>query len=57
MKYEVSKEEKFNPIIQDEAFHNLKNMTLPRYYPIFPFFNYGMIPQTWESSIIKDPTL
>ena len=46
-KMEVSKEDIYNPIKQD------KNKDgSPRYYSYgTPFFNYGLLPQTWE-----DPT-
>ena len=44
-KMEVTKGRKHNPIKQD-----LKD-TVPRYYRYgVPFFNYGMLPQTWESN-------
>ncbi len=46
-KYEVNKEEAFNPIIQD-----IKNGKIRFYHgPIF--WNYGMIPQTWENESKK----
>eukprot|EP00469_Lotharella_globosa_P002160 CAMPEP_0167796376 /NCGR_PEP_ID=MMETSP0111_2-20121227/15002_1 /TAXON_ID=91324 /ORGANISM="Lotharella globosa, Strain CCCM811" /LENGTH=958 /DNA_ID=CAMNT_0007690239 /DNA_START=302 /DNA_END=3175 /DNA_ORIENTATION=+ len=42
-KLEVNKETEHNPIMQD-----VKN-NQPRYYRYgVPFFNYGMLPQTWE---------
>mmetsp|Transcript_1130 Transcript_1130/g.1570 ORF Transcript_1130/g.1570 Transcript_1130/m.1570 type:complete len:985 (-) Transcript_1130:332-3286(-) len=48
-KLEVNKEEKHNPIKQDVK----KNK--PRYYKYgVPFFNYGMLPQTWEDPAKKD---
>ena len=41
-KMEVSKEEMGNPIMQD-----IKDKR-PRYYSYgIPFFNYGLLPQTW----------
>jgi len=44
-KMEVSKTEPGNPIMQDE-----KN-SKPRFYSYgIPFFNYGLLPQTWEDS-------
>lgn len=44
-KMEVSKTELHNPIMQD-----VKNGQ-PRYYTYgTPFFNYGLLPQTWEDS-------
>jgi 3'-phosphoadenosine 5'-phosphosulfate synthase len=49
-KMEVSKTEPHNPIMQD-----VKN-GLPRYYTYgTPFFNYGLLPQTWEDSTHVDP--
>jgi len=43
-KMEVSKDNIYNPIMQD----NNKDGS-PRYYTYgTPFFNYGLIPQTWE---------
>lgn len=42
-KMEVSLSEKFNPISQD-----VKNGK-PRFLPIVPLFNYGMLPQTFEA--------
>lgn len=42
-KMEVNLSEKFNPIAQD-----VKNGK-PRYLPIKPRFNYGMMPQTFET--------
>mmetsp|Transcript_4405 Transcript_4405/g.4414 ORF Transcript_4405/g.4414 Transcript_4405/m.4414 type:complete len:1042 (-) Transcript_4405:328-3453(-) len=44
-KMEVSKNEPHNPIMQD-----VKD-SKPRYYTYgTPFFNYGLLPQTWEDS-------
>ena len=49
-KMEVSKSEAHNPIMQD-----VKN-SAPRYYTYgTPFFNYGLLPQTWEDSTYVDP--
>jgi 3'-phosphoadenosine 5'-phosphosulfate synthase len=49
-KMEVSKTELHNPIMQD-----VKNGS-PRYYTYgTPFFNYGLLPQTWEDSTYIDP--
>ena len=49
-KMEVMKEIFDNPIMQDE-----KNGR-PRYYTYgVPFFNYGLLPQTWEDPTIADP--
>merc|ERR1712146_438944 len=48
-KLEVNKETKGNPIKQDTK----KNQ--PRFYVYgIPFFNYGMLPQTWEDPQHKD---
>lgn len=49
-KMEVMKGEPKNPIMQDT-----KNGK-PRYYTYgVPFFNYGLIPRTWENSEYVDP--
>lgn len=49
-KMEVSKEEIGNPIMQD-----IKD-NRPRYYSYgIPFFNYGLLPQTWENPTVSDP--
>ena len=49
-KMEVSKEEMGNPIMQD-----IKDKR-PRYYSYgIPFFNYGLLPQTWENPTVSDP--
>jgi inorganic pyrophosphatase len=49
-KMEVMKEVEGNPIMQDS-----KN-NLPRYYSYgVPFFNYGLLPQTWEDPHVIDP--
>jgi len=46
-KMEVSKELPSNPIIQDSK------KGLPRYYGYgTPFFNYGLLPQTWEDPAV-----
>jgi 3'-phosphoadenosine 5'-phosphosulfate synthase len=48
-KMEIQKEMKGNPISQD---HNKDGS--PRYYTYgTPFFNYGLIPQTWEDPDLK----
>jgi 3'-phosphoadenosine 5'-phosphosulfate synthase len=50
-KMEVSKEELDNPIMQD-----IKD-NRPRYYSYgIPFFNYGLLPQTWEDPTVADPS-
>jgi len=49
-KMEVMKDVPGNPIMQDT-----KN-GMPRYYTYgTPFFNYGLLPQTWEDSTYADP--
>jgi 3'-phosphoadenosine 5'-phosphosulfate synthase len=51
-KMEVSKEHSNNPIAQD-----VNKDGTPRYYTYgTPFFNYGLIPQTWEDPNVKSPT-
>lgn len=48
-KMEVMKEEPGNPIMQDTKDN------APRYYSYgVPFFNYGLLPQTWEDPNYKD---
>lgn len=48
---EVMKDVPFNPIMQDES------NGMPRYYTYgVPFFNYGLIPQTWEDPHLKVST-
>ena len=49
-KMEVTKDQIDNPIMQD-----IKD-NKPRYYSYgVPFFNYGLLPQTWEDPTISDP--
>ncbi|KDO33454.1 hypothetical protein SPRG_02261 [Saprolegnia parasitica CBS 223.65] len=49
-KMEVQKKIPFNPIMQDTTKTNHS-----RYYMYaVPFFNYGMLPRTWEDPAIKD---
>jgi 3'-phosphoadenosine 5'-phosphosulfate synthase len=51
-KMEVSKDEVDNPIMQD-----IKD-NRPRYYSYgIPFFNYGLLPQTWEDPTVADPSV
>lgn len=48
-KMEVSKEKYRNPIMQDT-----NKDGSPRYYTYgVPFFNYGLLPQTWEDPALK----
>lgn len=50
-KMEVNKENSGNPIMQDT-----NKDGSPRYYTYgTPFFNYGLIPQTWEDPSLKSP--
>jgi len=50
-KMEVTKEARQNAIAQD-----LNKDGSPRYYSYgTPFFNYGLIPQTWEDPDLKSP--
>lgn len=47
-KMEVMKDVEYNPIMQDES------KGKPRYYTYgVPFFNYGLLPQTWEDPYLK----
>jgi 3'-phosphoadenosine 5'-phosphosulfate synthase len=49
-KMEVMKDRPGNPIMQDTKDN------VPRYYSYgTPFFNYGLLPQTWEDPSYKDP--
>lgn len=49
-KMEVMKDEPGNPIMQDTKDN------APRYYSYgVPFFNYGLLPQTWEDPNVVDP--
>jgi len=50
-KMEVATKEAGNPIAQDEKKGKLRDY----HGPIF--WNYGMIPQTWEDPNVEDPTL
>jgi inorganic pyrophosphatase len=48
-KMEISRDVEFNPIIQDlEQCDEAPSGKKLRDYAIFPIFNYGAIPQTWE---------
>ena len=50
-KMEVTKEKWYNPIMQDT-----NKDGSPRYYTYgTPFFNYGLLPQTWEDPAVKSP--
>lgn len=52
-KFEVNKEETFNPIKQDTKINKITKESYLRFYKLAPDFNYGMIPRTWENSKIK----
>lgn len=54
-KMEISKKEKFNPIIQDVKKNKLRfvNNCFPHHGYIW---NYGALPQTWEDPNVKDET-
>eukprot|EP00635_Sarcinochrysidales_sp_CCMP3193_P013541 CAMPEP_0118904606 /NCGR_PEP_ID=MMETSP1166-20130328/9000_1 /TAXON_ID=1104430 /ORGANISM="Chrysoreinhardia sp, Strain CCMP3193" /LENGTH=1143 /DNA_ID=CAMNT_0006843863 /DNA_START=17 /DNA_END=3448 /DNA_ORIENTATION=+ len=50
-KMEVTKDKWYNPIQQDS-----NKDGSPRYYTYgTPFFNYGLLPQTWEDPDVKTP--
>lgn len=53
-KMEVATEEEFNPTKQDTNKSRHTGEKQLRYYAKFPFFNYGMLPQTWEDSTHRD---
>lgn len=50
-KMEVNKEEPHNPIMQDTTHHGTRGRN---YLYGVPFFNYGLLPQTWEDPSVKD---
>lgn len=52
-KFEISKEESFNPIAQDTKKGKLRFVN--NIFPVFGYpFNYGAIPQTWEDPNVED---
>ena len=53
-KMELCKTENDHPLWQDvrKSKYNPGEEEL-RYYALFPLFNYGYFPQTWENSLIK----
>ena len=53
-KMEVASDEAFNPFKQDTNKSRHTGEKQLRYYAKFPLFNYGMLPQTWENSTVKD---
>ena len=53
-KYEISRYEKLNPVMQDRKEDSLRY--LPNLFPWHGHFcNYGAIPQTWEDPYKEDP--
>uniref|UniRef100_A0AAV1U9P6 Adenylyl-sulfate kinase n=1 Tax=Peronospora matthiolae TaxID=2874970 RepID=A0AAV1U9P6_9STRA len=50
-KMEVNKEEQYNPIMQDTTHNGTRGRD---YLYGVPFFNYGLLPQTWEDPGVKD---
>lgn len=53
-KFEICKEEAFNPICQDVK--NGKVRFVKNLFPTFGYpFNYGALPQTWENPGMEDP--
>lgn len=53
-KFECDLKNEFNPIIQDIKKNPLDSSeTIPRFYPMYPLFNYGYIPQTIEDPKVK----
>lgn len=53
-KYEVIKEMKNHPFMQDTKKNVFTKQEELRYYAQFPLFNYGFIPRTWEQTLVKD---
>ena len=53
-KMELCKNEPHHPLWQDvrKSKYNQGEQEL-RYYALFPLFNYGFFPQTWENSLVK----
>jgi hypothetical protein len=47
--------EEHNPIMHDTVMVAERKERVLRYLSIFPLFNYGMLPQTWEDSEDLDP--
>lgn len=48
-KMEVETTRKSNPVVQDQKKDKKTGEKYLRHYGLLPMFNYGMIPQTWES--------
>lgn len=53
-KFEVNLKEEYNPIKQDTKKNKDTGKVELRNYAIYPLFNYGMLPQTWENPFEKD---
>lgn len=52
-KFEISKSEKMNPIVQDTKKGKVR--FVKNIYPCYGYqFNYGALPQTWEDPEVKD---
>ena len=51
-KMQVNKEKKFHPIEQDKR--AIQGVRMPRFYQQSLIFNYGFVPQTFESPLKKD---
>ncbi|CAI2378758.1 unnamed protein product [Moneuplotes crassus] len=54
-KKEVDATIEHNPVVWDTHSSRVTGEKQLRYYAKFPYVNYGMLPQTWENSTIKDP--
>ena len=48
-KMEINLDLPFNPIMQQKIQDKDGKKIVPREYPMFPLFNYGTLPQTYES--------
>nr|QBK46509.1 cytoplasmic inorganic pyrophosphatase family protein [Philasterides dicentrarchi] len=53
-KLEVDKSSKNHPIIQDKRKNKITKQEELRFYAQFPLFNYGFLPQTWESPFVEN---
>lgn len=53
-KMEVIKELQHHPIMQDTRTNLFTQQPELRFYAQFPYFNYGFLPQTWESIFVRD---
>lgn len=52
----MSKEVLGNPIVQDTRKSRYTGKKELRHYAMFPYFNYGFLPKTWESPYVKEGT-